>query len=155
VKRIDTSHPSGRACITYCTTADNTSADETLLADAVICTIPSAVLQQGTIEFHPSLPDMHQSALNALITGRVEKIVLAFDERWWPPATESNGYMRAYGTSFGDVSEWLDCTDAFGVPVISGIFSGPWVEEIWNEGSTPEQVAQKATAALYKAIHTT
>jgi len=152
VTRIDTSHPTGRVCITYRTFTKN---EVELLADAVICTIPSAVLQQGSIEFVPPLPQSHQTALGALITGRVEKVVLAFDERWWPPATASNGYIRAYGTIFGDVSEWLDCTDVFGVPVITGIFSGPWVEDIWKEGSSSEEVALKATAALYRAIHET
>ena len=155
--RIDTAHPTGRVCITYRTssTEDDGDGNEVeILADVVICTIPSAVLQQGSVEICPPLPKEHHSALDALITRRIEKaVVLAFNERWWPPATQSNGYIRAYGSSFGDVSEWLDCTDIFGVPVITGIFSGPWVRDIWEEESSPEQVAQKATAALYNSIH--
>jgi monoamine oxidase len=152
---------------------DNNKADQedvtqkTWIVDAVVCTIPSAVLQRkppqlGAIEFLPPLPNDHQNAIHALVTGQVEKVVLRFQERWWPPAIQSNGYLRVYGSdhnnnnnnnSFGNVSEWLDCTDTFGVPVITGIFTGPWLNDIWSEGSTDQQVALKATEALYKAIH--
>jgi monoamine oxidase len=131
---------------------------QTWAVDAVVCAIPSAVLQRkpplvGAIDFVPPMPQHHRDAIDALVTGQVEKVVLRFEQRWWPPATQSNGYLRVYGDNFGDVSEWLDCTDTFGVPVITGIFTGPWLNDIWSEGSTDQEIALKATAALYHAIH--
>jgi monoamine oxidase len=131
-----------------------------LCADAVICTVPCSVLQrssdeEGSIQFIPPISDSHVAALQALTTGKVEKVALQFSERWWPPALDSYGYLRVYGDHFGDVSEWLDCTDVYGVPVISGLFSGPWLEEIWSDGATDQEIATKATAALFKAIHET
>jgi monoamine oxidase len=128
-------------------------------ADCCVCTVPIAVLQQdfdaGGIIFDPPLPELHKSAMDLLVTGRVEKIALMYEKRWWPTADQSGGYIRVYDDEFGNVSEWLDCTDAFGgVPVISGIFSGPWLEEIWAEGASDSDIANRVSEILFKAVHT-
>ena len=129
-----------------------------ILADHVVCTIPAAVLERGPndggILFDPPMPSDHRKALRLLTTGWVEKVALQFQERWWPKST--SGYIRAYGEKFGDVSEWLDCSDVYGVPVISGLFSGPWLEDIWynSEGKTRDnaEIAKKATLALATSV---
>jgi len=124
-------------------------------ADAAIVTVPVAVLNAGVIEFDPPLPASHRDALAVLRPGSVEKVALAFTERWWP---RSNGYLRIFGTNRfgsdgclgGDVSEWLDITDTVGEPVIVGLFAGPWTDLMWRD-RTDADVAQAATAVLRSA----
>jgi monoamine oxidase len=55
----------------------------TLRADAVIVTVPLALLQRGTIAFEPPLPQATQRAIAALGAGVVNKIVLRFDAPFW------------------------------------------------------------------------
>lgn len=112
-----------------------------LATDAVIVTAPVAVLQAGGIAFEPPLPPAHRAALAALTTGRVEKLSLWFDRRLWPATT--SGYLRLHGPEAHQVSEWLDLTDAAGVPVLTGIFEGSWAEALW-QGSDAEIAARTA-----------
>jgi NAD(P)-binding Rossmann-like domain/Flavin containing amine oxidoreductase len=155
--------------------------------------------QIGYISFIPPIPKQHQIALDTIITGNVEKIVLCFTKRWWPSSFIKNGgYIRVHhhgdccttGTSsstsksitnsnnndneqrrqqqqqdeqeqFGNVCEWLDCTDIYGTPVITGIFTGPWLSTIWSSSSSSSlskndndyNIAIKATTILYNAIY--
>jgi len=53
-------------------------------ADAVIITLPLALLQKGVVQFDPPLPDWKQEAIDALGAGHVDKVILRFKERFWP-----------------------------------------------------------------------
>jgi monoamine oxidase len=53
-------------------------------ADAVIITLPLAVLKKGAVEFSPPLPDWKQEAIDILGAGKVDKVILRFSERFWP-----------------------------------------------------------------------
>lgn len=53
-------------------------------ADAVIITLPLAVLKKGDVEFNPPLPDWKQEAIDILGAGKVDKVILRFSERFWP-----------------------------------------------------------------------
>jgi len=138
---------------------NRTNETKHLLADLVVCTVPAAVLQNEGIKFVPPLPQRHQTALHQLATSQVEKVVLRFSHRWWPisPCNNGNDYIRVHGSKFGDVSEWLDCTDAYnGVPILSGLFSGPWLRDIWyhEDGSNrcEKDIAERVVACLKDAI---
>lgn len=113
--------------------------------DAVVVTAPAAVLQVGAPIFDPPLPERQRTALGLLTTGRVEKAVLRFGERWWP--VSPSGYVRIFGERPGEVSEWLDVTEALGVPAITGIFVGEWAERLWSSPDDGE-VAARVTAVL-------
>lgn len=113
--------------------------------DAAVVTVPSAVLSAGSPVFHPPLPEPQRSALGLLTTGRVEKAVLVFAERWWPASP--SGYSRVFGERPGEVSEWLDVTDVLGVPAITGIFVGEWAERLWSSPDDGE-VAARVAAVL-------
>ena len=121
--------------------------DET--AEAVIVCVPAAVLRAGRVAFDPPLPEAHQQALALLATGRVEKVALAFDERWWP--VSPLGYLRMAGPKPGMVAEWLDMTDIVGRPVITGIFAGDWVAHVWA-CRDDAGIAQAAADALKQAV---
>jgi monoamine oxidase len=49
-----------------------------------IVTLPLAILQAGDVAFDPPLPAQKVSAINGLGAGPVAKIVLRFDEAFWP-----------------------------------------------------------------------
>ncbi len=119
------------------------------VAEAAIVCVPAAVLRAGRIVFDPPLPQAHQTALDQLATGRVEKVALVFDERWWP--VSPSGYLRMAGGREGLVAEWLDMTDVAGRPVITGIFAGDWAAQIWAAGDDAA-IAQAAAAALEAAV---
>ncbi len=55
-------------------------------ADRVIVTIPLGVLKAGTVVFDPPLPDEKQSAIERLGFGLLDKVVLKFDQSFWPDA---------------------------------------------------------------------
>ena len=55
-------------------------------ADRVIVTIPLGVLKAGTIAFDPPLPDEKQAAIEKLGFGLLDKVVLKFDQPFWPDA---------------------------------------------------------------------
>jgi monoamine oxidase len=62
-----------------------TAADgRTLSADAGVLAVPHGVLAAGAIDVDPPLPDRKGAALAAIRTGPVVKVLLRFDERFWP-----------------------------------------------------------------------
>jgi polyamine oxidase len=57
-----------------------------VLADRVIITIPLGVLKAGIIAFDPPLPEGKQVAIERLGFGLLNKVVLKFDQPFWPDA---------------------------------------------------------------------
>jgi monoamine oxidase len=55
-----------------------------LWAPAAVCTLPVGVLKSGAVGFVPELPESKRSALQYLEMGPVLKILLRFEERFWP-----------------------------------------------------------------------
>jgi monoamine oxidase len=117
-------------------------------ADAVIVTVPIAVLRRGTISFDPALPASHRQTLELITAGRVEKVALRADRRCWP--VSPSGYLRIGAGRPGWISEWLDLTDAVGAPTITGIFVGPWAAELWD-GRSDGEVGAAAMDILRRA----
>lgn len=120
--------------------------------DAVVVTVPIAVLKAGAITFDPPLQRSHQQALQHLDAGRVEKVVLRFAERWWP--TSPSGYFRIIGEQPGQVSEWLDLTAVTDQPVLVGLFVGDWADQLWT-GNDDASVAAGATSILRRFLSPT
>lgn len=124
---------------------------------AVIVTAPVNVLRSDDIVFQPPLPEQCRRSLELLVMGRAEKVALCFKTRWWP--TTPTGYIRISGKRVvgiggclgGDISEWIDMTDAVGKPVIVGTFVGPWVSEMWDR-HTDKEVAVLAAGVLRSAF---
>lgn len=121
-----------------------------LRADAVIVTVPLGVLAADGIAFEPPLPGTHRAALSHLGTGRVEKAILRFDERFWPP--HPAGYYRVHGPTGNCISEWLDATAVDGVPTLVGLFAGPWLDDLWT--GTDEEIATRAAEVFTQAADT-
>jgi monoamine oxidase len=113
-------------------------------ATCCICTIPVGLVPELTLV--PGLPRSHREALSKLSVGVVEKVLLRFDERWWP--TDGNGYLRWYDepAAWG---EWLDLTDGVGQPVVAGLIAGDAVRR-HHHGRTDREVAMAAAEALQR-----
>jgi monoamine oxidase len=62
-------------------------------ADAVLCTLPLGVLKAGTVEFRPPLPTAKQQAIARLGMGNLAKVVLHFDQPFWPRDQYVFGYQ--------------------------------------------------------------
>jgi monoamine oxidase len=62
-------------------------------ADAVLCTLPLGVLKAGTVEFRPPLPTAKQQAIARLGMGNLAKVVLQFDQPFWPRDQYVFGYQ--------------------------------------------------------------
>ncbi|MEV6303452.1 FAD-dependent oxidoreductase [Actinoplanes sp. NPDC051861] len=116
--------------------------------DAVIVTAPVPVLAAGVISFTPPLPAAHRDALGRLGAGRVEKVVLRFEHRFWP--VHGSGYYRVHGPAGGSVSEWLDATEADGVPTLVGLFAGPWLDDLWS--GADDEIARRAAGVFGDAV---
>jgi monoamine oxidase len=62
------------------TGADGRSID----AAAAVSTMPHGVLASGSVRFEPGLPDRKRQAIERIATGAVTKVLLVFDEPFWP-----------------------------------------------------------------------
>lgn len=111
-------------------------------ADCCICTVPVSVLKQ--LRFSPGLPQAYQQALRFFSMGRLEKVVLQFDQRWWP--VSAGGYLRWYDSP-PNWGEWLDLTAVSGTPLIAGLIAGDAVDRHLT-GKTDEQIALQACEKL-------
>lgn len=111
-------------------------------ADACVCTVPIPALKQ--LRFTPGLPEAYREALGLFTMGRLEKVVLQFDERWWPASKD--GYLRWYDAP-PNWGEWLDLTDAVGTPLIAGLIAGDAVDR-HHHGKDDQQIALDACQKL-------
>lgn len=60
-----------------------TSDGEQFSADHVIVTLPLAILQAGDVHFDPPLPANKQAAINTIGVGKVNKVILRFQQPFW------------------------------------------------------------------------
>ncbi len=121
-----------------------TTPSGTIHVDRCICTVPVSLLAAGVPRFDPPLPESHRLALSRLGMGRVEKVLLRFEDRWWPRSP--SGYLRWYDRE-PSWCEWLDLTDGCGEPVVAGLIAADAIDH-WHRGRSDEEVAHLATDAL-------
>ena len=62
-------------------------------ADRVIVTVPLGVLKAQTIAFDPPLPETKRRAIERLGFGLLNKVVLAFEEPFWPESPDMLGLV--------------------------------------------------------------
>lgn len=74
---------------------------EELEARASVCTLPVGVLKSGAVRFTPELPAAKLRALVGLEMGAAMKVLLRFEERFWPETLTMlgcDGPVRLYWT---------------------------------------------------------
>jgi monoamine oxidase len=120
--------------------------DGLVVADRCICSLPISLLQRGEPVLSPGLPQRHREALARIGMGVVEKVLLRFEERWWP--APERGYMRWYDNP-ASWCEWVDLTDGCGAPVVAGLIAHDAVTR-HHHGRSDTEIARAATAALQR-----
>ena len=99
------------------------SGNEMIPCDYCVCTVPVPVLKTQ-IDVTPPFPTHIQMALDTIVLGVNDKIILQFKTRWWPSRPDNN-LLRWYNNDPTDpimgVTDILDLTDIFsdvGLPTI-------------------------------------
>lgn len=57
---------------------------DVLKADALVCTLPLGVLQQGNVQFEPQLPAAKRESIQKLQMAEHEKVIFLFNKIFWP-----------------------------------------------------------------------
>ena len=99
----------------------------TLSAAQVIVTVPTNLIADETIVFHPPLPDKVDAARH-LPLGLADKVMLALDE---PDALPSDGNLRG-ATMLAKMGSYH--LRPFGQPCIEGFFGGRFARELEDAG---------------------
>jgi monoamine oxidase len=114
----------------------------TLRANHVLITVPLGVLKSGAIRFTPALPEAKQQAINHLGMGVLNKAILRFNRRFWPPAFEWYEYLHA---TPGDWGEWVSLNRLGPVPCLMG-FTGADAARGMEDKSDTETIASAMIA---------
>jgi predicted NAD/FAD-dependent oxidoreductase len=99
-----------------------------LMARAAISTLPLGVLKSGAVRFSPELPESKRAAFAQLEMGPVLKILLLFQEPFWPP------WLTNLGCGTGPVTLYW--------PVFHGTVSKPAVLTAYCTGPRAARLAR-------------
>ena len=115
----------------------------TLAADKVIVTVPTNLIAEEAIRFHPALPAKIDAA-RGLPLGLADKVMLALDE---PDALPKDGSLRGATMRTAMGSYHLR---PFGQPCIEGYFGGSFARELEEagEGAFAAQAIDEIVALL-------
>lgn len=111
-------------------------------ADRVVVTVPLGVLKADAIAFDPPLPQRKRDAIARLGFGLLNKVVLAFDEPFWPQSRPMIGLVG------GDqpVSDLVNGLLVSDTPILIGLRSG---EAAWSrEALSDRDAVAQVVAAL-------
>ena len=92
---------------------------QVLSAAAVVVAVPLSILQRRALIVMP-LPTAVRRALDGLAMGSLEKVVLQYEDRWWPDA-------QVFGCVGGPArrwAEWYDLTSVVGAPTVVAFSAG-------------------------------
>ncbi len=90
-------------------------------ADGVIVTVPLGVLKAGTIRFDPPLPDGVAGAVDRLGMGLLDKLVVVFDDVFWP---EETALLNIVPARPGEWVEWVNLLPVTGEAALMGFNAG-------------------------------
>ena len=103
--------------------------------DAAIITVPLGTLKAGSIRFIPTLPAAKQAAITQLGMGLLNKVVLRFEEAFWPADVDAFGYV---GPRRGRFAVWLNLLPVTGQPMLMA----------FNAGRAADAIEQMDDAAI-------
>lgn len=104
---------------------------EELVADAVVVTVSVGVLRAAGLAVEPALPSAVTEAMGRIGMGVLDKLIVAFDEPWWPEAT----VFDLAGTEGGRWAEWVNLEPFTGQPIVMGFNAGPVARSVtdWTD----------------------
>jgi monoamine oxidase len=112
--------------------------------DAVVCTLPLGVLQAGDVTFDPPLPPAHQTALQGLRAGTLNKCFLHFDRAFWPADLTLLGFVEeSERVRFG---EFFQLSGVAGSPLLMAFNAGAEARRL--EDASDEEHARQAMERL-------
>lgn len=97
--------------------------ENVFVARHAVVTVPLGVLQAGTIEFEPALPDAVAGPIGRLGMGVFNKVFVQFPERFWD---EETYVVRALGTAGKRWHSWYDVSAVSGIPTLLTFAAGPF-----------------------------
>ena len=118
--RVQLSEP-----VTHVRVADGKVTVESMRASytaaAVVVTLPVGVLRAGAVTFDPPIPDAKRQALADIGVGDFEKVVLLYDQAFWPSGAHGFGFASASE----DVAKLvLDAHEVAGAPALVAMITG-------------------------------
>lgn len=111
-------------------------------ADAVVVAVPLPVLR--TIAFLPVLPPTIAGAVSRLRLSTVEKAVLAYEERWWPPEVRRLTLM----TESRRYPMWTDVSDTAGRAMLVGFVNPPLAHDLPDDEEGRIAAARRSVERL-------
>lgn len=123
---------------------------ETLTADAVLITVPLGILKDNRIVFDPPLPAPKQAAIQRIGYGEgavLNKVVLRFDQRFWPDRNERMIVLPAHPQERGRYTNWINLMPVTDALVLVGFSSGK--QALWQDSvASDEEIVQAALTTL-------
>ncbi|XP_052781914.1 lysine-specific histone demethylase 1A-like [Mya arenaria] len=108
--------------------AKNNSNQQTLKADAVLCTLPLGVMKESvrggginSVQFTPPLPEWKSAAIQRMGFGNLNKVVLCFDRIFWDPNANLFGHVGSTTASRGELFLFWNLYKA---PVLLALVAG-------------------------------
>ena len=132
---------------------------EVFEADHVILTSPLGVLKDQSISFDPPLPEWKLNPINRLGFGTLNKVVLVFNEIFWPEDRDMFGLLREpevaesldqedYIANRGRFYFFWNCLRTSGRPVLISLMAGDAAHEA--ERRSDADLVAEVTAELAK-----
>ena len=110
---------------------------ERFRARCCVITVPLGVLRSEAITFTPPLPKTHRQAIAALRMGTLDKVVLRYEEQWWPDVTQ----LGLIGSPINKTVSTFNMQAASGVPLLVAFTGGSHARSV-------ERLDDEATVAL-------
>lgn len=134
------------ASVTYDETGVTlTSADgQEIRADHAIVTLPVGVLHSGSVTFSPPLSASKFQALDALQSGLLDKLWLAFDDVFWDKDVDVINWIDPVNP--GQWAFWVNGYKIFGKPVLIGFSAGDVAHEF--AAMSDDELIASATRAV-------
>ena len=117
---------------------------EVFSAERAIITLPLGVLQAGSVQFSPELPDWKRGAISRLAMGVVDKLVLSYPRRFWPAKPHFLGYAARDGG--GELAQIVNLYAATGQNALAIHFAGRRAKEL------EQQSDEHAVAAAQRIL---
>ncbi|KAG5659774.1 hypothetical protein KAF25_002333 [Fusarium avenaceum] len=120
---------------------------ECIEAEYAICTFSLGVLQSGTIDFEPKLPDWKQTAIDQFAMGTYTKIFMQFNESFWDDETQFLLYADPIERGRFPLFQSLNAKGfAEGSNILFGTVTG---EQAWRvERQTDEETEEQMVEVL-------
>lgn len=106
-------------------------------ADRAVITLPLGVLQSGRVQFESALPATKRAAIDRLAMGTLNKVVLRFDQAFWPGDVE---FFSTLEESRDEVMMFLNMQPVHSEPILVGLARGAHARAL--EQMSEDQVAR-------------